>query len=185
MTYWRATVERPDGDGGWTMVGVFGTADTPGNGSSRHISGDTALEAAQLVLTHVWPVNLAEFLQRDDVPGRWRDEREAKTGIADHRITLDVDPARRWSVGYDQPEPLTVTVAELRLAEIRAEAAALADAKAKLKALSDQVRQARSDVRHRTYRTEEATREATCAGVAASDVAKARRLPRLAHKKQS
>lgn len=186
MTYWRATVEKPDGSGGWIVVGVFGTSATPGVGVStaRYIHGDTALEAAQLVLVHVWPVDLTEFLKRDD-PGRWKDRCEVNTGIADHRITLDVDPERLWSVGYDQPkpEPLTITVAELRLAEVRAEAAALAAAKTKLKDLSEQVRQARSDVRHHTYLTEEAVAEATRAGVVASDVAKARRLPRSTRKK--
>lgn len=184
MPYWRATVEEPDGGGGWVVVGVFGTSATSGIGSARHINGDTALEAAQLVLGHVWPINLAEFLKRDD-PGRWRDEGEAKTGIADHRLTLDVDPERGWSAGYGKPppEPLTITVAELRLAEIRVEVKALAEAKAKAKALGEQLREARSDVRHRTYRLEDASSEATRSGVAASDVAKASRPPRRARKK--
>lgn len=186
MTYWRATVEKPDGTGGWIVVGVFGTSDTPGVSTARHIHGDTALQAAQLVLAHVWPVDLTEFLKRDD-PGRWKDRLEANTGIADHRITLDVDPERLWSVGYDQPkpEPLTITVAELRLAEVRAKAAGLAAAKTKLKDLSEQVRQARSAVRHHTYLTEEAAEEATRAGVTAPDVAKASRPPRQPRKKPS
>lgn len=96
MTYWRATVERPDGDGGWIVVGVFGTADTPGIGTSRHISAGSAFEAAQIVLTHVWPVNLEESLKSSNEPGWWRIQTEAKTGIAEHRIRLDVDPAREW-----------------------------------------------------------------------------------------
>lgn len=180
MPYWRATVEKPDGAGGWVVVGVFGTPATSGIGTARHLSATTALEAAQTVLVHVWPINLAEFLQRENDPACWKEEREAKTGIADHRITLDVDPERRWSVGHDQPQPetLTITVAELRLAEIRAEVASLAEAKAKLKALNEQVRRARSDVRHYTYRIKETATEATRAGVAAIDVSKATRPPR-------
>jgi hypothetical protein len=184
VTCWRATVEKPDGAGGWTVVGVFGTSASPGSGTARHLGGDTPLEAAQTVLGYVWPVDLAEFLQRDD-PGRWRDRHVAGTGIADHRITLDVDPERLWSVGYGrpQPEPLTVTVAELRLAEVRAKAAALAVAKAELKGLIEQVRRARGDVRHHTYLTEEAVEEATRAGVAVPDVAKAVRPPRQPRRK--
>lgn len=61
---------------------------------------------------------------------------------------------------------------------------ALAEAKAKLKALSDQVRQARSDVHHYTYRTNEAADEATRAGVPEPEVTKARRLPRPPRKKE-
>lgn len=184
MTYWRATVEKPDGTGGWIVIGVFGTSATPGVSTARHIHGDTAFQAAQIVLAHVWPVNLEEFLKRGD-PGRWKDRFEANTGIADHRITLDVDPERLWSADYGQPqpEPMTVTVAELHLAEVRAKAAALAAAKATLKDLSEQVRQARSDVRHHTYLAEDAAAEATRAGVAETDVAKASRPPRQSRKK--
>lgn len=114
MTYWRATVERPDGAGGWTVVGVFGTRGTPGEGSARHLHGDTPLDAAQLLLGHVWPVNLAEFNERKDA-GRWADWDKARTGIADHRITVDVDESRLWSVGHGKPvpEPRTFTVAEI------------------------------------------------------------------------
>lgn len=188
MTYWRATVEKPDGNGGWVVVGVFGTSATPSVSTARHVHGDTALEAAQLVLAHVWPIDLTEFLKRDvNDPNRWKDEREAKTGIADHRLTLDVDPERLWSAGYGQtkPEPLTVTVADLRLTEVRAKASALAAAKARLKDLNEQVRRARSDVRHHTYLSETAEEEAARAGVAEIDVAKARRPPRQSRKKQS
>jgi hypothetical protein len=186
MTYWRAKVERPDGNGGWITVGVFGTSATPGTGTARHIHGDTALEAAQLVLGHVWPVNLDEFLKRDDM-GRWKDRFEANTGIADHRITLDVDPERLWWSSDDRPkpEPVTVTVADLRLAEVRARAAELAAAKFKLKTLQEQVKLARSDVTHYTYLTQEAAEAATRAGVAAPDVAKASRPPRQPRKKPS
>lgn len=184
MPYWRATVERPDGDGGWVTVGVFGTPDTQDRGSARYINGETALDAARLVLRHVWPVNLAEFNQRKDM-GKWKDECEANTGIADHRITVDIDESNRWSVQYGQPvpEPLTITIAELRLVELRADAASLADARAKLKALNEQVHQARGDVRHFTYRTEQGAEKAIRAGVAESDVAKARRAPRRPRKK--
>lgn len=186
MTYWRATVERPNDDGGWTVVGIFGTPETPGSGSSRYIHGDTALDAAQLVLDHVWPVNLAEFNERKD-PGRWRDEHQARTGIADHRITVDVDESNRWSVGYGRPvpEPFTVTVAELRLAEIRTQAAALADARVKLQELTEQVRKARGDVRHFTYLKERAAENAACAGVPEPDVTKASRTPRQPRKKKA
>lgn len=79
--------------------------------------------------------------------------------------------------------PLTVTVAELRLAAIRAEVSALAAAKATLKDLTEQVRQARRDVRSHEFRAGEAAEEATRAGVAAPDVAKARRAPRRSPKK--
>lgn len=182
MTYWRATVERPDGNGGWVTVGVFGTADTPGSGASRHIHGDTALDAARLVLSHVWPVNLDDFLKSEGEPGRWRARDAAKTDIADHRITLDVDPARLWSAAASQPEPVTVTVAELRLAEIRDGVAGLAAAKARLDALNDEVRRARADVRHLAYRVEEAVDEATRAGVPEPAVRKARRQPRRTRK---
>jgi hypothetical protein len=185
MTYWRATVERPDGNGGWVVVGVFGTMDSPADGSGRYISGATALEAAHLVLSHVWPVDLAEYLRRDELD-RWKDRIKANTGIADHRITVDVDPARRWSVDSDQPvpEPLTITVGELRLAEVRAQAAAYAEAQAKLKALNEQVRAARADVKHGKWRIEEAAQVATRAGVPEPDVAKASRPPRQPRKKR-
>lgn len=184
MTYWRVRVERPDGDGGWTLVGVFGTSGAPGISTARHLSSSTALGAANLVLGHVWPVDLEEFLKRDD-PGRWKDRRDAETGIADHRITLDVDPERLWSSDHGESKPLTITVAELRLHQVRAEAAALAAAKAKLKELNDQVRKARNDVHHRTYVLENVVEEATRAGVPEPDVAKASRPPRQPRKKRS
>jgi hypothetical protein len=164
------------------MVGVFGTPEASGSG--RYIRGDTALEAAQFLLGHVWPVDLAEFNKRDD-PGKWRYKHEARTGIAGHRITVSVDDSNRWSVGYDRPvpEPLTVTVADLRLAAVRAEVAALVDAQAKLKALTEQVRRARDDVRHFKYRVGAAAEEATRSGVAVPDVTKAGRPPRRSRKK--
>lgn len=184
MTYWRAMVERPDGTGGWVVVGVFGTSGAPGISTARHLSSSTALEAANLLLGHVWPVDLEEFLKRDD-PGRWKDRRDAETGIADHRITLDVDPERLWSADYGEAKPLTITVAELRLHRVRAEAAALAGAKDKLKELNDQVRKARNDVHHRTYVLENVVEEATRAGVPETDVAKSSKAPRRPRKKQS
>lgn len=181
MTYWRARVEKPDGNGGWTLVATFGAADAL---SASYIHGDTALEAAQLVLGHHWPVDLVAFNRRDD-PGKWNDERAANTGIADHRIALDIEESRRWSVrsGQPVPEPAAFTVAELRLETLRAEAAALAEARAKLKALTDQVRRARRDVEHRRYRTEHAAEEAIRAGVAEPDVARASRPPRQSRRK--
>ena len=59
--YWKVTVERPDGDGGWTLVGVYGTDDSPVSGTGRHLHGDTPADAAQLLLSHVWPIDLATF----------------------------------------------------------------------------------------------------------------------------
>ncbi len=178
MTYWRARVERPDGNGGWTVVGVFGTPDAPSAGIGRHLHGATALDAVQLLLRHVWPVNLSELNDRAD-PEKWRDKRAAQTGVADHRIVVDVPEANRWSLqGKALPDPQTFSVAELRLAEVRAEVAELAAAKVKLKELVEQVRRARSDVQYRKYRVERTMEEATCAGVAEADVAKAGRVPR-------
>ncbi len=177
MTYWRATVERPDGAGGWTTVAVFGTPDTPGNGTARHLHGDTPLEAAQILLRHVWPINLADFNKRDDI-GMWRDEREAKTNIADHRITIDICEANRWSHHGDPPEPLSVTVAELYLAEVRTEVAELAAKQARLAELTEQVRRARGDVQHGRWRVTHAKEDATRAGVAEAEVRKAGRAPR-------
>jgi hypothetical protein len=179
MTYWRATVERPDGDGGWVVVGVFGTPDTPGNGIARYLHGDTALAAAQILLTHVWPFELGSPVDPNNPGTWWADKVRAYTGIADHRITVEVDDSKPWSIPPGQAwlGPFTVTVAELRLMEIRAQVAALADARATLKELSEQVRRARSDVRICKFRMEEATREALRAGVAERDVTQAARTP--------
>jgi hypothetical protein len=176
MTYWRARVEKPDGTGGWTLIATFGVDAGPG---ASYIHGDTALAAAHLVLGHHWPVDLVAFNRRDD-PGKWNDYPAANTAIADHRIALDIEESRRWSVpsGQPVPEPATFTVAELRLETLRAEAAALAADRAKLKALNDQVRLARRDVEHGKYRVEHAAEEALRAGVAEPDVAKASRPPR-------
>lgn len=179
MTYWRATVQRPDGAGGWTTVGVFGTPDTPGTGTARYLHGDTARYAAQLVLSHVWPIDLEQFNKREHDSGKWVDRDRAYTGIAEHRIIIDVCEEYLWSVpGRTAPPPQTFTVAELRLADVHTEVLAFAEAKARLAELTDQVRLARGDVRHKKWRAEEACKEATRAGVAETDIAKARRLPR-------
>ncbi len=183
MTYWRATVERPDGAGGWTTVAVFGTPDTPGNGSARHLHGATPLEAATILLRHVWPVNLADFNLRKDL-GKWRAERAAKTDIADHRITIDVCAENRWSHFGEVPEPLVVTVAEMRLAEVRAEVAELVANQAKLAELTEQIRRARGDVQHGRYRVDAAKEEAVRAGVDEAEVKKAGRVPRAPVKKR-
>lgn len=181
MTYWRATVERPEG-GGWIEVGVFGTPDTPGEGSARYLSADAPRDAARLLLSHVWPTNLAEYNKRKD-GDKWRDAIRANTGIADHRITIDVCEAYRWSLnGKPAPEPQVFTVAELRLADVRTEVQNLADARAKLEELTAQVRQLRGDVRHQEWRVEQAREEAVRAGVEEPEVAKASRLPRQPRK---
>lgn len=177
MTYWKATVERPDGEGGWVVVDVFGVRDHPAPGSARHLHGDTAHDAAVLLLGHVWPVNLAAFLQAKDDVGRWAADREAKAGIADHRITVE---PHSWSVNFGQPSPpaATFTVAELRLDAVRAAAAELAKAQAALKQLTAQVRRARSDIDYQKYLLTQAGEEAKRAGVDEPAVAKAGYRPR-------
>lgn len=182
VPYWRAVVERPDGAGGWIQVGVYGTPDTPGKGIGRYLHAATPMDAARLLLSHVWPVDLGEFNQRKD-PGKWMYE-QALTGIAEHRITIDVCEENRWSFLDDQtlPGPQTYTVAELRLADVRTEAQALAASRAKLKELTDQVRQARGEVRHKEHRIRFAREEAVRAGVDGAQVAKAARPPRQPRK---
>jgi len=179
VTYWRATVERPDGEDTWTTIAVFGTKDTPGNTSARYLHGDTAVAAAQLLLSHVWPVDLTEFNKRTD-PGKWTFYNDARKGIAGHRITVEVTEEHRWSVDYGKPvpDPLTITVAELRLIAIRDHAAQLVDARAKLKELTAQVAKARADVRFHKSLTDRAQRDATDAGVASADITRAARPPR-------
>lgn len=185
MTYWRARVERPDGDGGWTRVATFGTPETPGKTSARYLHGDSALAAAQLLLSHVWPVNLTEHNQRYD-PDRWRDARLAETGIADHRITVDVDETNLWSIRDDTgPLTLTITVAELRLTAIRTAVAQLVAEQAKLKELTEQIRIQRSEVRGQAYRKRTAQEEAVRAGVDPAAIAKASRAPRTTKPKRS
>lgn len=178
MIYWKATVERPDGAGGWTLVGVFGTEDSPVPGIGKHLHGDTPLDAAELLLSHVWPVDLAAF-NRDDFADRWVRERQAKAGIADHRITVEVSD-RAWSLPYGTtaPEPLTVTVAELRLIEVRKMVAESVEAVARAAELSKQARTARADAQHSKWRIENAVQEAARAGVDPAELAKAKRVPR-------
>jgi hypothetical protein len=177
--YWRATVERPDGEGGWVTVGVFGTKATPGNTSARYLHGDTALAAAQLLLSHVWPIDLTEFNKRDDV-GKWRFYRDAKKGIAGHRVTVEVSEEHRWSVDYGKPvpPPLTITVAELRLAAIRERAAELVAARAELKELTEKLAKARANVRYHKSLTTGAQEEAEAAGVDQVEITRAARPPR-------
>lgn len=184
MTYWKATVDKPDGAGGWITVGVFGTPETPGQSTARYLSATSAVEAIKTVFRHVWPIDLYEYNKRSD-PAKWQDREDAHTGIADHRITVEVNESDRWSVGYDKPlpEPLTMTVGELRLAEIREQVAATAEAKTRVKELTRQLAVARGDARHHAWRREESMRDAVRAGVPEQDVAKAARMPRPRGKK--
>lgn len=172
MTYWKATVERPDGEGGWVVVDVFGVREHPAGGSARHLHGGTAHDAAELLLGHVWPVNLAERLEAKDDPGRWAADREAKVGIADHRITVE---PHSWSVNFGQQAPpaATFTVAELRLDAVRTAAAALARAQAALKELTAQVRRARGDIYYQKFLLRQVGEEAKRAGVDEPAVTKA------------
>lgn len=183
MTYWKATVRRPDGAGGWDVVGVFGTDDSPVAGTGKYLHGDTALEAAQLLLSHVWPIDLATFNKYDGAD-RWKMERQAKTGIADLCITVEVGD-RKWDVPYGQPtpEPLTITVAELRLIDIRRMVAESVAASAKAAELARQARIARNDAWYAKRCIEGAVEEATRAGVDEAAVTKAKRVPRAPRKK--
>jgi hypothetical protein len=185
MTYWRATVERPDGEGGWTVVGVFGTKDTPGKGTARHLHGDTALDAAQLVLDHAWPINLQEHNENDD-PGKWRNYYAVRE-IADYRITLDVTEDNHWSWRGDGPlpGPQSFTVAELRLTAVREKAAELAAAKEKLAEITEQARRAREEVRFAQSLLGGLTDRADRSGVPKDLTAKAARVPRRRKKSAS
>lgn len=183
MTYWKATVAKPDGAGGWTVVGVFGTDDSPVDGTGKYLHGETALDAAKLLLSHVWPIHLASFNQyvEDD---RWVRQQQAKTGIADHRITVEVSD-RPYSVPYGQtaPDPLTITVAELRLMEVRQKVAESVALAARAAELASKAEQARGDARQAKWRVEQAVEEAQRAGVDAAELVKAKRRPRQQSKK--
>jgi hypothetical protein len=178
MTYWKATVEKPDGNGGWEPVGVFGTDASPVKSAGRHLHGDTALAAAQLLLSHVWPIDLGEP-GRYEKPDRWKRDQDAKTGIADHRITVEVGD-RNWDLDYGkpQPKPLAITVAELRLIEVRQMVAGSVEVTAKAAALTAQAKAARQDAQHAKWRIQSAVEEATRAGVEPAELAKAKRVPR-------
>ncbi len=181
VPYWKVTVERPDGDGGWTVVEVFGAADHPAGNFARHLSGDTALAAAEHLLSWVWPVDVAEFVSaKDYTESRLAAKARAESGIADHRLVVEVDASRYWSLRYGAPLPAaeTFSVGELRLARVRAAAADLAAARAELDKLVEQVEKARMDVRYHERGVEGAAQRAVLAGVAAEDVAEAKRLPR-------
>jgi len=138
VTYWKATVERPDGEGGWQLVGVFGTPTSKATGTGRHLHGDTPLDAARLLLSHVWPINLSEP-GRYERPDVWTRDREASTGIADHRITIEVGD-RKWDLEYgkERPEPLVITVAQMQLDAIRRLVAESVTASAKAAELAAQ-----------------------------------------------
>jgi hypothetical protein len=179
MTYWKATVERPDGAGDWQLVGVFGTDAYPTSGTGRHLHGDTALDAAKLLLSHVWPIDIAEP-GRYDRPNRWSLDKEAKTGVADHRITVELSD-RPYNLPYGTkvpPEGLVITVAELRLLDLRDLVAAQVKAQATAAELAKQAQTARAEARHAKWRVEEAIREAALAGVDPDQITKAKRVPR-------
>lgn len=178
MTYWKATVEKPDGAGGWELVGVFGTDDSPRVGTGRHLHGDSALDAARLLLSHVWPVDLSEP-DRYDKPGVWRRDNEAKTGIADHRITVEISD-RPYNMPYgtkERPRGLVITVAELHLLAVRDQVTARVKAQAHADELTKQARTARADAQHAKWRVESAIEEATLAGVDPAQLASAKRAP--------
>lgn len=178
MTYWKATVEKPDGNGGWEPVGLFGTDSSPVKGTGRHLHGDTALAAAQLLLSHVWPIDLGAA-GRYEAPDRYRLDQEAKTGIADHRITVEIGD-RKWDLDYGKarPEPLVITVAELRLIEVRRLVAESVEAAAKAEDLAAQARAARQNAQYAKWRIASAVEEAARAGVDTAELTKAKRAPR-------
>jgi hypothetical protein len=184
MTYWKATVEKPDGTGGWQLVAVFGTDAYPHGGTGQYLHGDTPLDAAKLLLSHVWPIDLREPGRYDNNPNRWREDQAASTGIADHRITIEPGE-RKWDApfGAERPEPLVVTVAEMQLAQIRHLAAEAVAARTKADELTGQARAARLDAQHALWRIEQAREGAVRAGVDPGELTKAKRMPRRPKKK--
>jgi hypothetical protein len=149
----------PPTEDGWLCVHI-----------NPNAAGDSPAEVAERELAFRWPVPVGAGLEG------LGQRRRMLAGAADAvRVLVKPHPTRNNLVGYQPAPALTVTLGDIRVAEVAAAAAAVREAKAAEESARAAFRKARSDSRYARYKLEEAQEQARHTAVPAATIARARR----------